>query len=173
MLPADQVRGPESPEAASSWETCGHMPGAGLVLLPGPRTRNTEEHLKLLLRLKVLILMGGQGRSHRSRQELARLVDPYAVGAGQKVPCPQATRQSAPSPPHPCPPGGSLTPVSLASRGTEGGHPKRWAGVSDSPRARFPKALLELCSFVVPLPTLTFVIPFRPRHTLILHSPNM
>lgn len=170
MLPADKVRGPESPEAASSWETRGHTPEAGPVLLPQPRTRNTEEHLRPLLRLKVLILMGGQGRSHRSRQELARLGDPCA--AGQKVPRPQATRQSAPSPPHPYPPGGSLTPVSLASRGTEGGHPKRWAGVSDSPRACFPKALLELCSFVVPLPTLTFVIPFRPRHTLILHSAN-
>lgn len=34
MLPADQVRGPESPEAASSWETCGHMPGAGAGASP-------------------------------------------------------------------------------------------------------------------------------------------
>lgn len=40
-------------------------------------------------------------------------------------------------------------------------------------RSHFPKALLDLCSFVVPLLTLKFMIPFLPSHTLILHSANM
>lgn len=106
MLLADKVRGPESPEPASSCEICHHMP----VLLPLATHQNPEEHLRPLLRLR--------GNSDEQSGPQPQVMP----GAGRQGPvcgrgraegtlAPGHPPSKAPLPPHPCSPGGSLAPV--------------------------------------------------------------